>query len=104
MQVPFLDLKTQYLSIKPEIDSAIQAVIDKTAFILGESVTNFEKEFAARHNVKYCIGTSSGTDANHLVLWGLGIGHGDEVLIPANTFIATAWRAKLCGESNVFVN
>lgn len=104
MQVPFLDLKTQYLSIKPEIDSAIQAVIDKTAFILGESVTNFEKDFAVKHNVKYCLGTSSGTDANHLVLWGLGIGQGDEVLIPANTFIATAWGATLCGATPVFVD
>jgi dTDP-4-amino-4,6-dideoxygalactose transaminase len=104
MQVPFLDLKTQYLSIKPEIDSAIQDVIDKTAFILGDSVTNFEKEFSARHSVKYCLGTSSGTDANHLVLWGLGIGQGDEVLIPANTFIATAWGATLCGATPVFVD
>lgn len=104
MKVPFLDLKTQYLSIKPEVDSAIQAVIDKTAFILGESVANFEKDFASRHNAKYCIGTSSGTDANHLVLWGLGIGYGDEVLIPANTFIATAWGATLCGATPVFVD
>lgn len=104
MHVPFLDLKIQYLSIKPEIDAAIQTVIDKTAFILGDSVTNFEKEFALRQNAKYCLGTSSGTDANHLVLWGLGIGQGDEVLIPANTFIATAWGATLCGATPVFVD
>lgn len=104
MKVPFLDLKVQYLSIKDEIDSSIQKVIDKTAFILGEAVENFEKDFASAQNVKYCLGTSSGTDANHLVLWGLGIGPGDEVIIPANTFIATAWGATLCGATPVFVD
>ena len=77
MQVPFLDLKIQYKSIKQEVDPAIQKVIDNTAFILGESVSNFEKAFAEAHNVKYCLGTSSGTDANHLVLWSLGIKPGD---------------------------
>jgi dTDP-4-amino-4,6-dideoxygalactose transaminase len=97
MEVPFLDLKIQYKSIKNEIDSAIQKVLDNTQFILGPSVADFEKEFAKAHNVKYCIGTSSGTDGNHLALWSLDIGPGDEVIIPANTFIATAWGATLCG-------
>lgn len=104
MNVPFLDLKAQYKSIKHEIDPAIQNVLDNTAFILGKSVTQFEKEFAAAHNVKYCIGTSSGTDANHLVLWALGVGPGDDVIIPTNTFIATAWGATLCGANPVFVD
>ena len=104
MKIPFLDLKIQYLSIKDEVDTAIQKVLDNTAFILGPSVQNFEKDFAAAQNVKYCLGTSSGTDANHLVLWGLGIGPGDEVIIPANTFIATAWGATLCGAIPVFVD
>jgi dTDP-4-amino-4,6-dideoxygalactose transaminase len=104
MKVPFLDLKAQYKTIKHEIDPAIQNVIDNTAFILGKSVTQFEKEFADAHSVKYCIGTSSGTDANHLVLWALGIGPGDDVIIPANTFIATAWGATLCGANPVFVD
>ena len=104
MVVPFLDLKVQYNSIKIEIDAAIQKVLDSTAFILGPSVANFEKEFAKMHNVKYCLGTSSGTDGNHLALWGLGIGQGDEVIIPANTFIATAWGATLCGATPVFVD
>ncbi|MFI5237193.1 MAG: aminotransferase class I/II-fold pyridoxal phosphate-dependent enzyme, partial [Ignavibacteriales bacterium] len=97
MEVPFLDLKIQYKSIKQEVDSAIQQVLDNTAFILGPAVADFEKEFAKAHQVKHCLGTSSGTDANHLALWGLGIGAGDEVIIPANTFIATAWGATLCG-------
>jgi len=104
MQVPFLDLKVQYKSIKKENDDAIQNVIDNTAFILGDAVNHFEQEFAKEHNVKYCLGTSSGTDANHLVLWAAGIKAGDEVIIPANTFIATAWGATLCGATPVFVD
>ena len=104
MEVPFLDLKAQYKSIKIEIDSAIQKVLDGTSFILGPAVTEFEKEFAKMHNVKYCLGTSSGTDGNHLALWSLGIESGDEVIIPANTFIATAWGATLCGAKPVFVD
>ncbi len=104
MQVPFLDLKVQYQSIKQEIDPAIQNVIDNAAFILGKSVADFESDFAKAHNVKYCCGVSSGTDANHLVLWALGLKPGDEVIIPANTFIATAWGATLCGAKPVFVD
>ncbi len=104
MNVPFLDLKIQYQSIKTEINNAIQNVLDNTSFILGPAVENFEKEFAAAQGVNYCLGTSSGTDANHLVLWALGIKSGDEVIIPANTFIATAWGATLCGATPVFVD
>ncbi len=104
MQVPFLDLKIQYKSIKTEVDAAIQNVIDNTAFILGESVSNFEKDFAQAHDTKHCIGTSSGTDGNHLVLWSLGIKAGDEVIIPTNTFIASAWGITLCGAKPVFVD
>lgn len=104
MNIPFLDLKANYNSIKSEVDSAIQNVLDNTAYILGGAVQNFEKDFAAAQQVKYCLGTSSGTDANHLVLWGLGVGPGDEVIIPANTFIATAWGATLCGATPVFVD
>ena len=104
MKVPFLDLKAQYKTIKDEVNPAIQDILDNTAFILGKSVIQFENEFANAHNVSHCIGTSSGTDANHLVLWVLGIGPGDEVIIPANTFIATAWGATLCGAKPVFVD
>lgn len=104
MNIPFLDLKANYNSIKEEVNEAIQKVLDNTAYILGGAVQNFEKDFASAQNVKYCLGTSSGTDANHLVLWGLGVGPGDEVIIPANTFIATAWGATLCGATPVFVD
>ncbi len=104
MQVPFLDLKVQYKSIKSEIDPAIQNILDNTAFILGKAVSDFESEFAREHNVKHCLGVSSGTDGNHLALWALGIKAGDEVIMPANTFIATAWGATLCGAIPVFVD
>jgi len=104
MRVPFLDLKAQYNSIKDEVNPAIQDILDNAAFILGKSVSQFENDFAKAHHVKHCVGTSSGTDANHLVLWALGIGPGDEVIIPANTFIATAWGATLCGAKPVFVD
>jgi len=104
MQVPFLDLKVQYNSIKSEVDAAIQQVIDNTAFILGKAVSDFEKDFAEAHSVKHCFGTSSGTDGNHIALWALDIKPGDEIIIPANTFIATAWGATLCGAKPVFVD
>ena len=104
MQIPFLDLKIQYKSIKKDIDPAIQNVIDNTAFVLGKAVSDFEQKFADAHQVKHCLGTSSGTDGNHIALWSLGIKPGDEVIIPANTFIATAWGATLCGATPVFVD
>ncbi len=104
MNIPFLDLKAQYRSIKSDVDPAIQNILDNTAFVLGKSVTEFETAFAKAHSVKHCIGVSSGTDGNHLALWALGIGPCDEVIVPANTFIATAWGATLCGATPVFVD
>ena len=104
MQVPFLDLKTQYQSIKHEIDPAIHNILENSSFILGKAVFNFEEEFAKAHEVKHCIAVNSGTAGNHIALWVAGIGSGDEVIIPANTFIATAWGATLCGAKPVFVD
>ncbi len=104
MKIPFLDLKANYNSTKEEVDTAIHEVLDNTAYILGKSVLEFEKAFAEAHNAKYCYGVSAGTDGNHVVLWGLGIKPGDEVIIPANTFIATAWGATLNGAKPVFVD
>ncbi|MCU7491199.1 MAG: DegT/DnrJ/EryC1/StrS family aminotransferase [Ignavibacteria bacterium] len=104
MEVPFQDLKSQYKSIKDEVNRAIQEVLDSSAFILGKAVSEFEQEFALAQNVKHCIGLSSGTDGNHAVLWALGIKEGDEVIIPVNTFIATAWGATLNGAKPVFVD
>jgi dTDP-4-amino-4,6-dideoxygalactose transaminase len=104
MEVPFLDLKTQYKSIKSEIDSAIQNILDSSSFVLGKAVEEFEREFAKMHNVKYCVALNSGTAGNHVALWSLGIKPDDEIIIPANTFIATAWGATLCGAKPVFVD
>jgi dTDP-4-amino-4,6-dideoxygalactose transaminase len=104
MNVPFVDLKAQYETLKGEVLPAIHQVLENTAYVLGKPVADFEASFAARHNVKYCYALGSGTDGNHMALWALGIGPGDEVIIPANTFIATAWGATLCGATPVFVD
>ncbi|RJQ18377.1 MAG: DegT/DnrJ/EryC1/StrS family aminotransferase [Nitrospiraceae bacterium] len=104
MKINFVDLKAQYLPIKSEIDSAIQNVIDKTAFTLGEEVEIFEKNFADYCGSKYCIGISSGTDALHLALRAIGVGYGDEVIVPVNSFIATAEAVSHCGAIPVFVD
>ncbi|MCE1165536.1 MAG: DegT/DnrJ/EryC1/StrS family aminotransferase [Bacteroidetes bacterium] len=104
MKVPFVDLKSQYISIKEEVNIAINDILENTSYVLGKYVSNFETEFAKIQDVKHCYGVSSGTDGNHSVLWALGIKQGDEVIIPANTFIATAWGATLCGAKPVFVD
>ncbi len=102
MKIPFVDLKAQYASIKLEVLPAIENVLENTAFVLGKPVADFEKAFGAAHGVEYCYGVSSGTDGNHMALWALGIGPGDEVILPSHTFIATAWGATLCGATPVF--
>ena len=104
MHVPFLDLGAQYHSIQKEIDEAIQAVIDSTAFAGGPFVEKFERDFAHAHEGVQAIGVSSGTAALHIALWALGIEPGDEVLLPTNTFIATAEAVSLCGATPVFVD
>jgi len=104
MNIPFLDLKAQYKTIKDEVLPEINNVLDNTAYVLGKPVSEFEKAFASAHNAKYCFGVGTGTAGNHIVLWALGIGPGDEVIVPANTFIATAWGATLCGAKPVFVD
>ena len=104
MNIPFLDLKAQYASIKEEVNPAIQNVLDNTAYVLGKPVAEFEQSFAKAHDAKFCYCVNSGTAGNHMVLWALGVGPGDEVIIPDNTFIATAWGATLCGATPVFVD
>ena len=104
MKVAFVDLKQNYLSIKTEVLNEIHEVLESTQYILGPKVEAFEKAFALLHQTKFCYGTSSGTDANHLALWALGIGLGDEVILPVNTFIATAWGITLCGATPVFLD
>ncbi len=104
MNVPFVDLKVQYQSIKPEIDKAIADTIAETDFIMGRRVEAFEKEFAAFCGAKHCITTSNGTSAIYLALVGLGIGKGDEVIVPSHTFIGTAEPAVFCGAAVKFAD
>lgn len=104
MKVPFVDLKKQYESIKKEIDSKISFLINNSAFILGEDLEKFEKEFSEFCNIGYCIGVSSGTDALMIALRALGIVNGDEVITVPNTFIATAEAISLTGARPVFVD
>lgn len=104
MNIPFVDLKAQYESIKDEIDSAISEVISKSAFVGGPFVERFEKAFAEFCSVKHCIGVGNGTDALFIALKVLGIGPGDEVIVPANTFIATSEAVTLNGARVAFVD
>jgi dTDP-4-amino-4,6-dideoxygalactose transaminase len=89
MNIPFVDLKAQYRSLKLEMDAAIQNVMDRTAYIMGAEMKAFEKAFADYVGVKQAVGVSSGTDALHLALRALGIGPGHEVITCADTYIAT---------------
>jgi dTDP-4-amino-4,6-dideoxygalactose transaminase len=104
MNINFIDLKAQYLTIKDEIDQAIHAVIEKSAFAAGPFVKSFEEKFAERHQAKYCVGVNSGTSALHIAMWALGFGPEDEVIVPANTFFATAEAVSLCRATPVFVD
>lgn len=92
MKVPFLDLTQPYVDLKDELDDAYHRVMQSGWYILGKEVETFEQEFAQYCDVKYCIGVGNGLEALHLILLGYGIGAGDEVIVPANTFIAT-WLA-----------
>ena len=92
MNVSFLDLNAPYWELKTEIDAAYQRVMESGWFIMGAEVEAFEREFAAYCRAKHCVGVGNGLEALHLILRAYGIGAGDEVIVPANTFIAT-WLA-----------
>ena len=92
MKIPFLDLHAAYAELRPEIDAAHRRVLESGWYILGAEVEAFELEFAAYCGVRHCVGVGNGLDALHLILRAAGIGPGDEVIVPANTFIAT-WLA-----------
>ena len=102
MNIPFLDLKAQYRTIKDEIHAAIGEVMENTAFAGGPFVAKFEKDFAAFCGCKHAVGVGNGTDALWLSLIALGIGPGDEVVTVPNTFIATAEAISFCGAKPVF--
>lgn len=90
--IPFLDMKSPYRELQTELDAAYHRVMTSGWYILGEEVEAFEQEFAAYVGVQHCIGVGNGLDALHLILRAYGIGPGDEVIVPANTYIAT-WLA-----------
>ncbi len=90
--IPFLDLRAPYQELQAELDEAYQRVMRSGWYILGKEVEAFEQEFAVYCGVKHCIGVGNGLDALHLILRAYGIGPGDEVIVPANTYIAT-WLA-----------
>ncbi len=101
MRVPFLDLRAGYLELKPEIDAAIARVLDSGWYILGEEVEAFESEFAAYCEAEHAIGVANGLDALHLALLAMGVGPGDEVIVPSNTYIATWLAVSQCGAKPV---
>jgi dTDP-4-amino-4,6-dideoxygalactose transaminase len=103
-KIPCLDLKGQHQQIKKEIFEAFEKVYEQTAFSGGPFVEEFEKNFAGFCDTKYAIGVNNGTTAIHLAMLALGVGTGDEVIIPANTFIATAWGVSYTGAIPVFVD
>jgi dTDP-4-amino-4,6-dideoxygalactose transaminase len=91
-QIPFLDLKAQYLELRSELDQAYQKVMQSGWYILGEEVKSFEQEYATYIGAKHCIGVGNGLEALHLILMGYDIGPGNAVIVPANTYIAS-WLA-----------
>lgn len=102
--VKFLDLKAQYPLIKDEIMGRFADIIDRTAFVSGTYVQSFEEDFARYCETEHAVAVSNGTNALYVALMALGVSHGDEVIVPANTFIATAEAVSLIGATPVFVD
>lgn len=104
MKVPYLDLKAQYQSIKPEIDAAIARVLDSCQFVLGSEVAGFEQDFATYCGAAECIALNSGTSALHLALLAAGVGPGDEVITVPFTFVASVAAVIYAGARPVLVD
>ncbi|MEZ4515568.1 MAG: DegT/DnrJ/EryC1/StrS family aminotransferase [Chloroflexota bacterium] len=104
MNIPFVDLRAQYRSIKEEADAAVLGVMSRCDFILGQAVSDFEKEFADYCDAKYAVGVDSGYSALELLLLANGVGSGDEVITAANTFIATTLAISNTGAKPVLVD
>jgi dTDP-4-amino-4,6-dideoxygalactose transaminase len=102
--IPFVDLKAQYNSIKSEVDVAIQEVISQTAFISGSYASKFEKEFADFLGIKHCIACANGTDSLEILLQAMGVTVGDEVIVPAISWISTSEAVSAAGAKPVFVD
>lgn len=104
MNVPLVDLAWQHEQIADEVRKGFDAVFERTAFVLGPAVGEFEAAFAKFSDTRHCVGVGSGTDAIEMILRAEGIGPGDEVIVPANTFIATALAVTRVGATPVFVD
>jgi dTDP-4-amino-4,6-dideoxygalactose transaminase len=102
--IPFLDLKKQYSSIKPEIDAAVFRILESSQFVLGEEVAGFEKNFATYCGTKHAIAVNTGTSALHLSLLAAGVGPGDEVITVPFTFVASVAAICYTGARPVFVD
>lgn len=100
-KVPFLDMKAQYEELKTEFNLGYQRVMDSGWYILSDEVQSFEKEFAEYLGVKHCVGVGNGLEALQLILMGYGIGAGDEVVVPANTYIASWLSVSYVGATPV---
>lgn len=103
MKVPFVSFEPMHKEIKKEIIIKFKEVYERNWFIQGEEVKKFEREFAEFCGTKYCIGCGNGLDALYLILKAYGIGKGDEVIVPSNTYIATALAVSYAGATPVFV-
>ncbi len=97
VRIPFLDLQAAYLELREEIDAAVSRVLSSGLYILGPEVEAFESEFAAYTGAAHAVGVANGLDALHLALLALGVGPGDEVVVPSNTYIATWLAVSRCG-------
>lgn len=104
MKIPFVDLYAQYLSIKKDIDNAIENVIKKSSYIGGSVVTDFEKSFKDYIGIDYVVGCANGTDSIEILLQSFGIGKGDEVIIPAASWISTSEAVSSVGATPIFVD
>ena len=104
MKIPFVDLHAQYLTIKPEIDAAIQEVIANSTFIRGPHLDQFEKNWSEMLAIKHCVSCANGTDALYITMRGLGVKAGDEVITTAHTWISTAETITQAGGKVVFTD
>ncbi len=104
MNIPFVDLQTQYQSLKPQMDAAVLAVMQRGDFVLGGAVAEFERVFAEYCGAQYCVGVDSGYSALELIVRAYDIGPGDEVITAANTFIATTLAISNAGATPVLVD
>lgn len=103
MNIPFVSFVPMHNEIRKELDAAYAKVMDSNYFIQGTECAKFEEEFAEYIGSKYCIGVANGLDAIYLILRAMGIGAGDEVIVPSNTYIATALAVSYTGATPVFV-